>query len=95
MSVKSHDEVACLCRVSGKVQGVYFRVSTQHQAVSLGLRGHAINLPDGRVEVVVAGPAGKVDRLKAWLHEGPAQARVDQVSCEPFTGPVAEGFITG
>ncbi|MCG5502070.1 acylphosphatase [Ectothiorhodospira lacustris] len=95
MSVKPHVEESCRCRVSGRVQGVYFRASTQRQAVSLGLRGHALNLPDGRVEVVVAGPADQVERLKAWLHEGPPQARVDQVSCEPFPGVVAEGFVIG
>ena len=36
--------------VSGRVQGVFFRASTRDAAVSLGLSGHALNRPDGRVE---------------------------------------------
>lgn len=41
--------------VSGRVQGVFFRASTRDEALRLGLRGHARNLPDGRVEVMVSG----------------------------------------
>ncbi|MBK1674358.1 acylphosphatase [Ectothiorhodospira shaposhnikovii] len=92
MSANQDDEVACRCWVSGKVQGVYFRVSTQHQALSMGLRGYALNLPDGRVEVVIAGPEDQVARLVAWLHEGPPKASVEQVLCEDFVGEVEEGF---
>ena len=65
--------------VQGKVQGVWFRASTRDVAVRLGLAGHARNLPDGRVEVLVAGDAGAIDQLQAWLQEGPPMARVDVV----------------
>lgn len=65
--------------VSGKVQGVFFRASTREQASALGLRGHAENLPDGRVEVVAIGDAGAIDRLADWLSRGPSQARVDEL----------------
>ena len=41
--------------ISGRVQGVFFRASTREQAQRLGLRGHARNLPDGRVDVLVVG----------------------------------------
>ena len=65
--------------VSGKVQGVWFRASTREQALALGLRGHARNLDDGRVEVVAAGDAGAIETLAAWLRQGPPMARVDRV----------------
>ncbi|GAB2513711.1 acylphosphatase [Pseudoxanthomonas sangjuensis] len=67
-------------RVAGKVQGVWFRASTREQALKLGLRGYAKNLPDGSVEVLAAGAAAAVDALGQWLRVGPPQARVDSVS---------------
>jgi acylphosphatase len=66
-------------RVTGKVQGVYFRHSTRIEANRLGLRGTARNLPDGSVEVFALGEASAVETLRVWLHRGPAQARVDDV----------------
>lgn len=65
--------------VGGKVQGVFFRASTREQASRLGLRGHARNRADGRVEVMVAGTSEAVDAMAAWLAHGPPQARVDAV----------------
>lgn len=65
--------------VSGKVQGVFFRSSTRQQAQRLGLRGHAKNLPDGRVEVLAMGEGGAIDALEAWLHRGPPMAAVARV----------------
>lgn len=82
------------CVVSGRVQGVWFRASTRDRALALGLDGWARNLPDGRVEVVAQGPEAGVDRLCAWLWEGPRMAQVDGVACEPWTAPVPTGFAT-
>ena len=65
--------------VLGRVQGVYFRHSTRLEALRLKLRGTARNLPDGSVEVLAQGPAAAMEELRAWLHDGPAQARVDEV----------------
>ena len=65
--------------VSGKVQGVWFRASTRDEALRLGLRGHARNLADGRVEVLAVGDAAAIDALAAWLGHGPPLARVDRV----------------
>lgn len=65
--------------VSGKVQGVWFRASTREQALQLGLRGHARNLDDGRVEVLAMGDADAIERLARWLQQGPPLAWVDEV----------------
>lgn len=65
--------------VSGRVQGVWFRASARDQAVPLGLRGHARNLPDGRVEVLAVGDEAAIDELVAWLRQGPTLARVDEL----------------
>jgi len=66
--------------VSGHVQGVFFRASTQEKGRRLGLAGWARNLPDGRVEVVAQGSQPALDALLAYLHRGPAAARVDDVA---------------
>jgi acylphosphatase len=63
--------------VSGKVQGVWFRASARDQAVALGLRGFARNLPGGSVEVLAAGDAEALEQLAQWLRLGPPLARVD------------------
>lgn len=72
--------MACRCfHVSGRVQGVWFRAATQQQARALGLTGHAINLPDGRVEVLACGDRQAVAQLESWLWEGPELAQVSAV----------------
>lgn len=70
------------CYVSGHVQGVFFRASTQEQAEHLGITGYAKNLPDRRVEVLAYGSEQAVDDLQAWLWEGPRPAEVTDVQCE-------------
>ncbi|MDZ7643950.1 MAG: acylphosphatase [Woeseiaceae bacterium] len=71
---------ACrLFRVTGRVQGVFFRASTQTAARDLGLGGYARNLDDGAVEVLACGSNGSLDALQRWLREGPPMAQVDDV----------------
>ena len=81
--------------VTGKVQGVWFRASTREQALALALGGHAVNLPDGSVEVVACGDTVALQRLEDWLHVGPRLARVDAVTCEQLPEQVIGGFETG
>jgi acylphosphatase len=68
--------------ISGRVQGVAFRAATRAQAEALGLRGHARNLPDGRVEVLACGDEHALETLLRWLQIGPPAARVDSVRVE-------------
>ncbi len=65
--------------VSGMVQGVGFRWFVQRRATSLGLGGYVRNLPDGRVEVVVAGPDEALGALEDALRQGPSLASVTNV----------------
>lgn len=72
---------------SGRVQGVFFRESTRRQAEPLGLTGYAINLDDGRVEVLAQGEPAALDSLADWLTSGPPAARVDQLTeADPARG---------
>ncbi len=72
--------VSYIAHVSGKVQGVYFRASTQEKAIELHLSGYARNLSDGEVEVLVCGEEGNVEKLLAWLETGPSKATVKKVA---------------
>jgi len=83
------------CLVSGRVQGVWYRGSTQREAQRLGVTGHARNLPDGRVEVLACGAPAAVDALCDWLWRGPTHAEVRDVQCEPVDTPVPTAFTTG
>jgi acylphosphatase len=73
-------EVIRRYRVTGKVQGVFFRHSARLEAERLGIRGAARNLPDGSVEVLAAGDAAALDALREWLRRGPPLARVEEVA---------------
>ncbi len=84
-----------LCRVTGRVQGVFFRASTQREARRLGVTGFARNLSDGSVEVLACGETAAVAALKAWLLRGPPDARVAEVSCEAVTRQAPADFSTG
>lgn len=82
--------------ISGRVQGVAFRAHARVQALALGLRGHARNLADGRVEVLAVGDADAIERLAQWLRHGPPLARVDDVVRESIADAIdSEGFIIG
>ncbi len=78
--------------VRGRVQGVFFRASTQHQAMRLNISGYAKNLSDGSVEVIACGQADDLDTLVDWLHQGPEYARVESVRVEPFAAQVWSDF---
>ena len=79
-------------RVTGKVQGVHFRVSARECARSLGLDGWTVNLPDGRVEAVAAGSTTALAQFAQWLTQGPARAKVAAVTSEVCEEDVAPGF---
>jgi acylphosphatase len=78
--------------ISGRVQGVCFRASTQKKALSLGLSGWVKNLADGSVEALFEGPAKTVEQIIEWAHIGPPSAKVSSVqiketpSDEPLSG---------
>ena len=81
--------------VSGRVQGVFFRASTREKAQSLNLSGHAINLPDGSVEVLACGDSNDVKRLSKWLRDGPPMASVRGITGVEVACTNPTGFRTG
>jgi acylphosphatase len=91
--------IARHCFVAGRVQGVFYRASTREKALELGCRGHARNLPDGRVEVLIVGDPPAVDALISWLWQGPPAAHVTAVDVREVDlqslGDAPPGFRTG
>jgi acylphosphatase len=65
--------------ISGQVQGVSYRANAARMGSTHGLSGWVRNLPDGRVELLAQGEEKNLRNFLAWVHQGPAQARVDHV----------------
>ena len=84
--------VCRICRVTGRVQGVFYRGSAQYRARELGITGYARNLDDGRVEVLACGEPLQIDTFVEWLWIGPSAASVTGVEIaehEPAKWPSA------
>lgn len=65
--------------ISGRVQGVCYRMETKFAADRLGVLGWVRNKQDGRVEAMLEGEQGQVEALIEWCRTGPAAARVQDV----------------
>lgn len=84
--------IARRLRITGRVQGVWYRGWTVETARTLGLDGWVRKRLDGSVEALAVGPADAVDELIRRCHEGPPAARVERVEVELAQGIVASGF---
>ena len=71
--------------VSGRVQGVFFRAATQRQAQTLGVRGWVRNCRDGRVELLIHGPAQAIGHLRLWPASGPPMAAVQDLQLKSLS----------
>lgn len=81
-------------RVSGLVQGVFFRATCADQAERLGVSGWIGNEPDGTVAGHFEGPAEAVEALVAWCRSGPPRARVEAVQMSEAQVTGSAGFAT-
>lgn len=67
-------------RVRGRVQGVFFRASTERQAERHGVAGWVRNDPDGTLEVWLEGDRDAVEAVEGWIRGGgPPAAHVEDV----------------
>jgi acylphosphatase len=64
--------------VHGRVQGVFFRDSCERMARSAGVSGWVRNRNDGAVEAAFEGEADAVERMVAWMRQGPRRADVER-----------------
>lgn len=81
------NEKTVRARISGRVQGVWYRGWAVGQAQKRGLSGWVRNRSDGSVEAVIGGPAELVDDMLRILWEGPPAARVDHVQVDAADPP--------
>lgn len=81
-----------LIRVSGKVQGVFFRASTKDEADRLGIAGIVRNETNGTVFIDAEGPADVLPRFLDWCRKGPPRARVMKFVTEEATPKGYVGF---
>jgi acylphosphatase len=79
-------------RITGHVQGVFFRQWTANMADRLGVSGWVRNRPDGSVEVQASGERAAVDSLIAELRHGPPMAEVADIAVEEIEPDQGAGF---
>ena len=84
--------IARRVRITGLVQGVFFRAWTREQAKRLGVSGWVRNCPDGSVEAQLEGDAKAVERLTDLLGQGPDGARVDRIEIAEAAPENSDGF---
>ena len=84
----SEDSVRAYVKISGRVQGVFFRASAAARAQGLGVTGWVRNQYDGTVEICAEGQRSRVEQLIEWCRQGPPGASVEEVIVEaqPFRG---------
>ena len=79
-------------KVKGKVQGVFYRASTQAKAKELGLSGWVKNADDGSVLIEAEGEDQKLQKLLEWCRQGPGAAVVNDVEYEEIEPHGKNGF---
>jgi len=81
--------------ISGRVQGVFFRMETQRAAKRYGVNGWVRNCADGTVEAVLEADSEKVDQMIDWCKKGPPMASVSdlKIDWKEYSGEYTEFTI--
>ncbi len=75
-------------KITGKVQGVWYRSSLQKEAQELSITGFVRNEEEGSVYAELEGDELLLKRLVDWCWKGPQMANVQQVFVEE--GPLSD-----
>lgn len=78
-------------KITGLVQGVFFRHTALRKAQEFGIEGYAKNEADGSVLIEAEGPEEALEMFAAWCRQGPPSAEVKGVEVvegafENYTG---------
>ena len=79
-------------RITGHVQGVFFRAGARERAVSLGVTGWARNNADGSVEMYAEGGLEALQAFERWCERGSDAARVEKVEVQEVPVQGCMGF---
>ena len=80
-------------RITGRVQGVGYRLWMTRTAASQGLRGWVRNRTDGSVEAVVTGAPETVAAMIEAGRKGPIGAYVRDMTVTPDEDDGSVGFV--
>jgi len=78
--------------ITGRVQGVAYRIWTERTAKAMGLSGWVRNRRDGAVEALFSGAPSQVNEMLGRCREGPPAAWVLQVTVIGEGGAAPSGF---
>jgi acylphosphatase len=79
-------------RLTGLVQGVFFRAWARDEARRFAVNGWVRNCPDGSVEAHVEGDEHAVRQMVERLRHGPPGARVDDLEIDVAEPEGVSGF---
>lgn len=79
---KNPRQKQALIKVTGRVQGVFYRAHAEEKARQLKLTGYAKNLPDGSVEILIQGSEEEIKKFINWCQDGSPSATVDRVKVQ-------------
>jgi acylphosphatase len=67
-------------KVTGRVQGVWYRKYAEEKANELGIKGWVKNSVDGGVQLIAQGEDIELETFIDWLLIGPPLARVNKIT---------------
>jgi acylphosphatase len=66
-------------KITGKVQGVFYRSHARDKAEELNLKGIIKNMPDGSVEATLQGEKENLIKFKEWAYKGSPSSKVHDI----------------
>lgn len=69
-------------KVTGKVQGVFYRASTKAVADQMGIKGFVKNEKDGSVYIEAEGDEATLSIFLEWCNEGPDKSVVENIEVQ-------------
>jgi len=79
-------------KITGTVQGVFFRKFVKDSADELNVKGYTRNLEDGSVEILVEGVEENVNEFVSMCEKGPGHANIKKVDVEEIRHQGFEKF---
>ncbi|MER3499118.1 MAG: acylphosphatase [Chitinophagaceae bacterium] len=79
-------------KITGKVQGVFYRQNTTEKAEKLNLTGTVRNCEDDSVEIIATGEEEQLAELVKWCWQGPPRAKVENIQAEELPLKIFQNF---